>query len=115
MAYQAWRDKHRPPARQFRVVNTAAAHHFIFEVPGQSRLFVLLHIARETDITAAAHRAIQRWTTATSICQRISKADVFYETFGVNCRFNAELFLAPPQTVAMCFDLFGQRRSSHWV
>ena len=29
--------------------------------------------------------------------------------------FNAEVFVAPPHAVAMCFDLFGERRSSHCV
>ena len=36
----------------------------------------------------------ERWTCATSICQRIRKADVFDETFGVNSAFNAEVFVA---------------------
>src|SRR5467141_5118854 len=57
----------------------------------------------------------ERWTGATGICQRICKAHVFDETFGVNSAFNAEIFVAPPHAVAMEFDLFGERRSSHWV
>ena len=36
-------------------------------------------------------------------------------TFGVNSVFNAEVFVAAPHAVAMEFDLFGERRSSHWV
>jgi hypothetical protein len=58
---------------------------------------------------------VQRWTCATGICQRICKAYVVDETFGVNSAFNAEVFVAPPHAVAMEFDLFGERRSSHWV
>src|SRR5258708_32577986 len=57
----------------------------------------------------------ERWTRATGICQCICKAHVFDETFGVNSAFNAEVFVAPPHTGAMEFDLFGERRSSHWV
>ncbi len=57
----------------------------------------------------------ERRTGATSICQRICKAHVFDETFGVNSAFNAEVFVAAPHAVAMEFDLFGERRSSHWV
>src|SRR5467141_3780645 len=57
----------------------------------------------------------ERWTGATGICQRICKAHVFDVTFGVNSAFNAEVFVAPPHAVAMEFDLFGERRSSHWV
>ncbi len=57
----------------------------------------------------------ERWTGATGICQRICKAHVFDETFGVNSAFNAEVFVAAPHAVAMEFDLFGERRSSHWV
>ena len=57
----------------------------------------------------------ERWTCATGICQRICKAHVFDETFGVNSAFNAEVFVAAPHAVAMEFDLFGERRSSHWV
>ena len=45
----------------------------------------------------------------------ICKAHIFDETFGVNRAFNAEVFVAAPHAVAMEFDLFGERRSSHWV
>ena len=44
-----------------------------------------------------------------------SLAHVFDETFGVNSAFNAQVFVAAPHAVAMCFDLFGERRSGHWV
>src|SRR5882672_11006631 len=115
MGYQARRDKHRATAREFRVVNAAAAHDFVLEVPGEPRLFVLLDIARETNIAATANRDVQRRTCATSIYQRICKAHVVDETFGVNSAFNAEVFVAPPPEVAMEFDLFGERRSGHWV
>jgi hypothetical protein len=40
---------------------------------------------------------------------------VLDETFRVNSAFNAKPFLAPPDPVAMEFDLFGERRSGHWV
>jgi hypothetical protein len=43
------------------------------------------------------------------------QAHIFDETFSVNSAFNAEVFVAPPHPVAMEFDLFGERRSSHWV
>src|SRR5712692_10136706 len=115
MAYQSRRDKHRTTAREFRVVNAAAAHDFVFEVPGEARLFVLLDIARQTNIAPTADRDVQRRTCATGICQRICKAHVFDEAFGVNSAFNAEVFVAAPHAVAMEFDLFGERRSSHWV
>src|SRR6266536_3835276 len=114
MAYQTWRDKHRTTAREFRVVNATAAHDFVLEVPGKARLFVLLDMTGQTNIAATAHRDVQRWTCATGICQRICKAHVFDETFGVNSAFNAEVFVAAPHAVAMEFDLFGERRSSHW-
>jgi hypothetical protein len=45
---------------------------------------------------------------ATGICQRIHKAHVFDEAFGVNSTFNAEVFIAAPHAVAMDFDLFGE-------
>src|SRR5258707_11962967 len=115
MAYQPRRDKHRTTAREFRIVNASAAHDFVLEVPGEARLFVLLDIAGQTNIAATAYRDIQRWTGATGICQRVCKAHVFDETFGVNSAFNAELFVAAPQAVAMEFDLFRERRSSHLV
>src|SRR4030081_87108 len=115
MAYQSRRDKHRATPREFRVVNATAPHDFVLEVPGEPRLFILLNIAGQTKIAAAAHRDVQRWTGATSICQRICKAHGFDETFGVNSAFNAEVFVAAPPAVAMEFDLFGERRSSHWV
>src|SRR5712691_3778241 len=115
MTYQSRRDKHRTTPREFRVVNAAAAHDFVLEVPGESRLFVLLHVARETHIAATAYRDVQRRTGATGICQRICKAHVFDEMFGVNSAFNAEVFVAPPHAVAMEFDLFGESRSDHWV
>ena len=35
-----------------------------------------------------------------------SKAQVFDETFRVNHAFNAQVFVATPHAVAMCFDLF---------
>ena len=44
-----------------------------------------------------------------------SLAHVFDETLGVNRAFNADVFVAAPHAVAMEFDLFGDRRSSHWV
>ena len=53
----------------------------------------------------------ERWTCATGICQRICKAHVFDETFGVNGAFNAEVFVAAPHAVAMEFNLFGESRS----
>ena len=65
----------------------------------------------ETHIAATAYRDVQRWTGTTGICQRIGKAHVFDETFGVNSAFNAEVFVAPPHAVAMCFNLIGKRRS----
>jgi hypothetical protein len=52
---------------------------------------------------------------ATGTCQRICKAHVFDETFGVNSAFNAELFVAPPYAVAMVLNLFGERRTGHWI
>src|SRR5260370_3097219 len=115
MAYQSRRDKHRTTTREFRVVNATAAHDFVLEVPGETRLFILLYVARETHIAATAHRDVQRWTCASSICQRICKAHVFDEAFGVNRAFDAEFFVAPPHAVTMKFDLFGERRSCHWV
>ena len=39
----------------------------------------------------------------------------FNGTFGAGSAFNAEVFVAPPHAIAMEFDLFGERRSSHWV
>jgi hypothetical protein len=44
-----------------------------------------------------------------------SLAHIFDKTFGVNRAFNAAVFVAPPHPVAMELDLFGERRSSHWV
>ncbi len=70
-----------------------------------------LNAAGQTNIPPTAHRDLQRWTGATSFCQRICKADVFNETFPVNSAFNAELFVAALYSVAMEFDLFGERRS----
>jgi hypothetical protein len=46
---------------------------------------------------------------------RGSTAAASTQTFGVNSAFNAEVFVAAPHAVAMEFDLFGERRSSHWV
>jgi len=57
----------------------------------------------------------ERWTCATGICQRICEAHVSDETFRVNSAFNAKVFVAVPHAVAMEFDLFGERRSGHWV
>jgi len=74
-----------------------------------------LDVAGQTNIAAAAHRDVQRWTCATGICQRIGKAHVVDEAFGVNSALNAEVFVAALHAVAMEFDLFGERRSSHWV
>src|SRR5438552_9632642 len=101
MAYQARRDKHRTTAREFRVVNAAAAHDFVLEVPGEACLIVLLDVAGQTHIAATAYRDVKRRTRATRICQRIRKAHIFDETFRVKSAFNAELFIAPPHAVAM--------------
>src|SRR5205809_864994 len=83
------------------------------------RLFVLLppflNAAGQTNTPPTAYRDVQRWTCATGIGQRICKAHVFDETFGVNSAFNAEVFVAAPHAVAMEFDLFRERRSCHWV
>jgi hypothetical protein len=57
----------------------------------------------------------ERWTCATSICQRICKAHIFDEPFRVNSAFNAVIFVAAPHALAMEFDLFGERRSNHCV
>jgi hypothetical protein len=54
-----------------------------------------------------AIRDVQRRTCATGICQRICKAHVFDETFGINRAFNAEVFVAAHE-IAMEFDLFGE-------
>src|SRR3989442_5015943 len=113
MAYQPRRDKHRTPAREFRVVNPTAAHDFVLEVPGEARLFVLLDMTGQTNIAATAYRDVQRRTGATGICQRICQAHVFDETFGVNSTFNAQVLVAAPHAVAMEFDLFGERRRGH--
>src|SRR5581483_4124701 len=83
MANQTRRDKHRTTARELRVVNATTAHDFVLEVPGEPRLFVLLHIPRETHIAATAHGDVERRTTATSIGQRVRKAHIFDETFCV--------------------------------
>src|SRR5712691_5107370 len=115
MAYQARRDKNRAYPRESRVVNAAAAHDFVLEVPSETRLFVLLDLAWQANIPPTAYRDVQRRTGATSICQRICKAHIFDETFGVNSAFNAKVFVAAPHAVAMQFDLFGERRSIHWV
>src|SRR5262245_46848524 len=115
MADLAWRDKHRTTAREFRVINAAAAHDFVLEVPGEPRLFVLLDVTGQTNIAATAHCDVQRWTGAPRIGQRIGKAHVFDKTFRVNSAFNPELFVAPPHAVTMEFNLFGERRRGHWV
>src|SRR3989449_8768726 len=78
-----------------------------------SSFCLLLDAAGQTNIAAPAHRDVQRWTGATSICLRICKANILDETFRVNSAFNAEVFVAAPHPVGM-EDLFG-RRSSHWV
>src|ERR1700680_2728624 len=104
MANQARRDKHRTTAREFRVIDTTAAHDFVLEVPGEARLFVLLDLAGQTNVAASQYRDVQRWTVATGICQRICKAHVFDETFGAGSAFNAEVFVAAPHAVAMEFD-----------
>ena len=57
----------------------------------------------------------ERWACATRICQRICKAHVFDETFGVNSAFNAEVFVAAPHAIAMEFDVIGERWSGHSV
>src|SRR6266581_3394359 len=115
MTYQPRRDKHRTTAREFRVVDATAAHDFVLEVPGEARLFVLLYVTGQTNISSTADRDEQRRTCVTGICQRICKTHVSDETFRVNRAFNAELFVAPPHAVAMCFNLFGERRSRQWV
>src|SRR2546425_3315190 len=74
-----------------------------------SSFCLLLDAAGQTNIAATAHRDVQRWTGATSICQRICKADVFDETFRLNSAFNAVVFVAAPHAVAMEFDLFWER------
>ncbi len=67
-------------------------------------------------LTSRPHTAMSEGRTrASGICQRICKADVFDETFAVNSAFNAEVFVAATHAVAMEFDLFGERRSGHWV
>src|SRR6266478_7641690 len=98
MADQARRDKHRTTARELCVINAAASHDFVLEVPSETALFVLLDITRETNIAATAHRDIQRWPSATRICQRICKPHVLDETFGVKRAFNAEVFVAAPRS-----------------
>jgi hypothetical protein len=62
-----------------------------------------------------AYRDVERWTCAASICQHICKGHLFDETFGVNRAFNAELSIAALHAIAMEFDLFGERRSGHWI
>jgi hypothetical protein len=42
-------------------------------------------------------------------------AFIFDETFAAGSALNAEVFVAALHAVAMEFDLFGQRRSGHWV
>ncbi len=89
---------------------------------------LLLNAAGQTNIAAAyrdvgtmdrrdgylsAYGSLSHWERA-GVRER-SLAHVFDETFGVNSAFNAEVFVAPPPAVAMEFDLFGERRSSHWV
>ena len=56
----------------------------------------------------------KRWTCATSICQRICKADVFDER-SASIALNVKVFVAPPHAVAMEFNLFGERRSGQWL
>jgi hypothetical protein len=51
----------------------------------------------------------------TGICERICKACIFDETFGVKSAFNMEAFVAALHAVAMEFHLFVERRSGHWV
>jgi hypothetical protein len=61
----------------------------------------------------SAYSSLSHWERA-GVRER-SLAHVFDETFGTGSAFNAEVFVAPPHAVAMEFDLFGERRSSHWV
>jgi len=74
---------------------------------------LFLNTAAQTNIPPTAYRDIQRWTDATGICQRICKAHVFDETFGVNSAFNAEVLVAAPHAVAMEFgSVRGEAESS---
>jgi hypothetical protein len=82
-----------------------------YQVRRVSSFFCLLLIAAGQTNIPAAYRNVQRWTGAPGICQRICKAHIFDETFGVNSAFNAEVFVAAPHAVAMELDLFGERRS----
>jgi hypothetical protein len=65
--------------------------------------------ARRASVSVAG--LLSHWERA-GVRER-SLAHVFDETFGVNRAFNAAVFVAPPHPVAMEFDLFGERRSSH--
>jgi len=63
----------------------------------------------------SAYCSLSHWERAGGEGAQLGKTHIVDETFGVNSAFNAKLFVAPPHAVAMEFDMFGERRSSHWV
>src|SRR5436309_15779380 len=91
------------------------AHEKTSDLWFSSSFCLVLIAAGQTNIAATAYCDVQRWTCPTAICQRICKAHIFDETFSVNSALNAEVFVAAPHAVAIELDLFGERRSCHWV
>jgi hypothetical protein len=75
-----------------------------------SSFCLLLNAAGQTNTAAAMYND---GPARRAVLQRVCKAHIFDYTFDVNRAFNAELFVAPPHAIAMEFDLFGERWSSH--
>jgi hypothetical protein len=87
------------------------AHDFRLEMPGKARLFVLLpsslNAAGQTNM-AATNRDVGTMDLRDGHRSAYLQSPRLDETFGVNSAFNAEVFVTPPHTVAMEFNMLAE-------
>ena len=110
---QPWRDEHRLAAGELGVVDTAAAHEFVLQLPGQRGLVVGLHVARHHRVAAPADRDVERRSRLACVGQAGGEADLLDELLGgERCGDRS----ARPRAASRCRgDLRRRRGAPAWV
>src|SRR5205085_3607696 len=103
------RDERRAALTELRLVDPPASHHLVFKNPCQAALRVFLHVARHVRVAPPADRDVERRAGAARVRHRRAEADRLDELLRLDRRLDARLRLAPPHTVAVSLNLFGQR------
>ena len=107
------RNEQRSRASELAVIDVAAPHQIVLQVPGVRGFGIFLYIARHDRVAPPADRDVQRWAGTSCIGQAGSETDALDETLGVERRHDLPCRFAVPPFVAALVGLGGDLHPGH--